>query len=449
MPKVSKIMSRRPKAGDDNDDVEAAVPSLPPIWAPDRADSFASAEKEGSGGNNKTGQEGDADCINLADDMDGNTRPSTLQVSSGGGSLASVLQVSPGGTISEKSHPLNASSNDDAGGGEQDWNAMLYELLLYKAQRGDMNVPHDDPSYRNLYDWITTQRRQYQDNKTSSSFLNADRIAVLDAIDFQWNLRGDTLWQKNFDALIVYKAEHGDVRVPRLYDKNAKLGEWVTEQRRQLKFKLEGKPNTMTEERKAKLDDLGFVWQVRDRSDWNDRYEKMLEFKKETGHCVVPQHYPKNRALGKWVAKQREQYRFYREGKHSFLTEERIDLLKASGFVWQLKGRGVKKSKSSKPRGDKAHKKSLAKMEIIEENGQEDQFALYPAGDVASTSSHFTNGTESDLDQTMPPLPSIMQHQFLQANMDVMAAHAANKQLMAALGLGGGANSNGIPPSLL
>jgi hypothetical protein len=292
MPKVSKIMSRRPKAGDDNDDNEAAVPSLPPIWAPTRAEAFASAEKEGSGVNNKTGQEGDADYFNLADDMletqiielknlvssGGGSLASVLHASSGAGSLASLLQVSSG--------PQNASSND-AGGGEQDWNAMLYELLLFKAQRGDLNVPHDDPSYRNLYDWILTQRKQYQDNKTSSSFLNADRIAVLDAIDFQWNLRGDTLWQKNFDALIVYKAEHGDVRVPRLYDKNAKLGEWVTDQRRQLKFNLEGKPNTMTEERKAKLDDLGFIWQVRDRSDWNDRYEKMLEFKKEVSSRLM------------------------------------------------------------------------------------------------------------------------------------------------------------------
>ena len=115
--------------------------------------------------------------------------------------------------------------------------------------------------------------------------------------------------------------------------------------------------------------------------------------------------------------------------------------------------------KSKKPRGGKADKKSLAKMEVTEEDGQEDQFSLGPANssDAGSTSSHFTNGlegTESDLDQTMPPIPSITQHQLLQANMDVMAAHAANKQLMAAqlaavLGLGGDANSNGIPPSLL
>lgn len=51
----------------------------------------------------------------------------------------------------------------------------------------------------------------------------------------------------------------------------------------------------------------------------------------------------KSNALGKWVAKQREQYCYYQEGKHSFLTEERIDLLNAIGFVWRLKGKGVNK----------------------------------------------------------------------------------------------------------
>ena len=197
-------------------------------------------------------------------------------------------------------------------------------------------------SNRALFNWIQTQRRHYElymDNKTSSTFLNLDRIAVLDAIDFQWNTRGESFWQKHFDELVAYKREYGDVRVPRLFTKNSKLGEWVTDQRRQFRAKLEGKPTLLTDERKALLDDLGFIWKVRDRADWNDRYEQLLEFKKENGHCIVPQHYAPNRALGKWVAKQREQYRFFREGRHSFLTEERIDLLKSINFTWQIKGR--------------------------------------------------------------------------------------------------------------
>jgi len=234
------------------------------------------------------------------------------------------------------------SSGKDFRGGQESWNAMLYQLILFKTKNGDLNISPDDPSNRALFNWIQTQRRHYElymDNKTSSTFLNADRIAVLDAVDFQWNIRGESFWQKHFEALVAYKREYGDARVPRHYSKNSKLGEWVTDQRRQFKAKSEGKPTMLTDERKAQLDELGFIWKVRDRADWNDRYEQLLEFKKENGHCIVPQHYSRNRALGKWVAKQREQYRFFREGRHSFLTEERIDLLKSINFTWQIKGR--------------------------------------------------------------------------------------------------------------
>lgn len=47
---------------------------------------------------------------------------------------------------------------------------------------------------------------------------------------------------------------------------------------------MEGKPSLMTDERKNKLNELGFVWKVRDRADWNDRYEQLLEFKKEVSN---------------------------------------------------------------------------------------------------------------------------------------------------------------------
>jgi len=43
----------------------------------------------------------------------------------------------------------------------------------------------------------------------------------------------------------------------------------------------------MTEERNTKLTELGFVWKVRERADWNDRYEQLLEFKKEVSIQLV------------------------------------------------------------------------------------------------------------------------------------------------------------------
>ena len=39
-----------------------------------------------------------------------------------------------------------------------------------------------------------------------------------------------------------------------------------------------------------------------------------------------------------WVAKQREQYKLYQRGKHSFLTPDRLEKLNSIGFVWAVRG---------------------------------------------------------------------------------------------------------------
>jgi hypothetical protein len=41
--------------------------------------------------------------------------------------------------------------------------------------------------------------------------------------------------------------------------------------------------------------------------------------------------------LGKWVAKQREQYKLLRKGQHSFLTPYRLEKLNNVGFVWSVR----------------------------------------------------------------------------------------------------------------
>ena len=40
------------------------------------------------------------------------------------------------------------------------------------------------------------------------------------------------------------------------------------------------------------------------------------------------------------MAKQREQYRLLQQGKHSFLTPDRLQALNEIGFVWHVQGPG-------------------------------------------------------------------------------------------------------------
>lgn len=164
---------------------------------------------------------------------------------------------------------------------------MLFQLLLHKAQNGNIHFKAGDPSSP-LYNWVLTQRKNYQlfQDGDANNSISADRINVLNTIGFAWNVGDDAAWDKHYKNLLAYKTEFGDVRVPRQYTKHPKLGEWVTDQRRQHKLWKDGKLSTMTEERCSKLDVIGFLWKVRERADWNDRYEQLLEFKKEVSLTI-------------------------------------------------------------------------------------------------------------------------------------------------------------------
>jgi hypothetical protein len=86
----------------------------------------------------------------------------------------------------------------------------------------------------------------------------------------------------------------------------------------------------LSEERFRQLDALGFAWTVtRDGPQvWEVRLRELRRFRKEQGHCQVPDRYPPNRALGRWARRLRT------ARKHGTLPEEKILLLDALGFAW-------------------------------------------------------------------------------------------------------------------
>jgi len=66
---------------------------------------------------------------------------------------------------------------------------------------------------------------------------------------------------------------------------------------------------------------------------WNEKLMELRAFKAKYGHCLVPRS-KIYQSLGKWVQNQRFNYKLYKEGKKSFISAERIALLKAEGFSW-------------------------------------------------------------------------------------------------------------------
>jgi len=67
---------------------------------------------------------------------------------------------------------------------------------------------------------------------------------------------------------------------------------------------------------------------------WTEKFEELLRFREQNGHCLVPNCHPENPALAQWTKRQRYQYKLKHDGKRSTITDERVRALDEAGFVW-------------------------------------------------------------------------------------------------------------------
>jgi len=79
--------------------------------------------------------------------------------------------------------------------------------------------------------------------------------------------------------------------------------------------------------------------ELKEPSQWNTMYKKLLDFRAEHGHCLVPHSTKGNKeltSLGRWVANQRVFYKMHQDGKQGHIKPPRIDALERIGFVWNV-----------------------------------------------------------------------------------------------------------------
>mmetsp|Transcript_14712 Transcript_14712/g.16841 ORF Transcript_14712/g.16841 Transcript_14712/m.16841 type:complete len:453 (-) Transcript_14712:84-1442(-) len=67
---------------------------------------------------------------------------------------------------------------------------------------------------------------------------------------------------------------------------------------------------------------------------WQERFDELLEFRKENNHCLVPHTFPTNPGLARWVKRQRYQYTLFQQNKKASINVERIKILDNIGFIW-------------------------------------------------------------------------------------------------------------------
>lgn len=172
--------------------------------------------------------------------------------------------------------------------------------------------------------------------------LTEGRLHRLESIGFQWKVKNkmkrfyDKQWDNMFEKLNAFKMDNGHCMVPKRYPADIKLGTWVHTQRIQFRKLTAGTKKEalteeevtalkscgdeinyrLTEERRLRLEGIGFVWSAREgekagdkgrttRNSYDDQWDNMVvqlkQYQEKNGNCLVPKRYKDNPKLGTWV----------------------------------------------------------------------------------------------------------------------------------------------------
>lgn len=195
------------------------------------------------------------------------------------------------------------------------WHDQLRELIAFKARHGHCNVPQRYKENPLLGAWVSIQRAFVKRPDYA-----VERKRFLDELGFDWDPL-ESAWLKFFEALKLFKAEHGHLDVPRDYPAFPKLNVWCSEQRtRYRRGQLEAP-------RIALLEGLGFPWMKKPAKSLSMLDEVRL-FKQANGHCNVPAQYSENPRLSTWVTVRRKMWR------NGTIDAQEFDVLNSLGFVW-------------------------------------------------------------------------------------------------------------------
>jgi superfamily II DNA or RNA helicase len=205
------------------------------------------------------------------------------------------------------------------------WDEWYGRLKSYKDRFGDCRVPKNyvENGYR-LAVWVRNQRAaRYK--------LSDERRKKLDELGFAWDPYSQD-WDEWYGRLKSYKDRFGDCRVPKNYLENGhKLASWVRNQRLTR--------DTLSEERKKKLDELGFEWDPLTQ-DWEEGFANLKSYCTRYGHCRVPlDHVENGFKLGRWARSQRDP-RYPQSHERRLRLEE-------LGFVWDTYSSSWEKGFSS------------------------------------------------------------------------------------------------------
>ena len=152
--------------------------------------------------------------------------------------------------------------------------------------------------------------------------------------------------------LEAYKREHGDCNVPQGWAEDPRLANFVQKQRAEKKVLDRGGASPgLTAARVAKLDAIGFTWEMsavvrrkqrsegrRDDAGWECWLANLQRYKSRHGDCNVPACWPEDPSLTRWVSSQRRFKKALDRGDpFPQISAARVARLEALGFEWNFR----------------------------------------------------------------------------------------------------------------
>jgi superfamily II DNA or RNA helicase len=196
----------------------------------------------------------------------------------------------------------------------------IMELAAFKEKFGHTNLTKSFTEYILLYKWASIQRTRYKNGK-----LPKEMIEKMNRLGFDWNY-GENLntgqWEKYYHKLVQYYNLHGSAHVQEKGE-NRSLAQWCQNQGELYR------KGGLSPERIESLNKLGFIWNYKERA-WETSFQQLTDFKKQHGHCIVPQNKKSWGKLAEWSSTQRKSL------KEERILPERKKLLESIGFIWNI-----------------------------------------------------------------------------------------------------------------
>ena len=142
------------------------------------------------------------------------------------------------------------------------WEKAYALAAAYYEENGHLNIPRSyvTAAGERLGQWVASQQWAYPKGK-----LTDEQVERLNRIGMYWGNRNDRQWNEGYQEAKRYFDAYGDLNVPAEYVSPGgyNLGNWVKRQR-YTRQNPEKSCAVLTEERIAKLDEIGMRWEKAD-----------------------------------------------------------------------------------------------------------------------------------------------------------------------------------------